>query len=195
MRHQRIWLVVAMLVLAACNRVDPSYSGIDVTGAKFGKDFRLVDPDGRVRTLADFRGKVVMLFFGFTQCPDVCPTALLRAAEVRKRLGAEGSNLQVIFITIDPERDTAALMREYTVAFDPSFIGLRTDLEGTRKVADDFNVYFEKIPTGKSYTMDHSAFSYVFDAQGRLRLVVRDDLSVDQVLADIRTIMKFSPSA
>jgi len=187
----RAWaLVIGLALLAACGREGVTYSGIDVTGSSFGKDFRLSDPDGRERTLANFRGEYVMLFFGFTQCPDVCPTALARAAQVRKRLGADGDRLQVIFVTVDPERDTAAVLRQYTAAFDPSFLGLRTDLQGTRKVADEFRVFYEKVATGGSYTIDHSAFTYVFDAQGKLRLMLRQDETAEQYVSDLRILMK-----
>jgi protein SCO1/2 len=179
-----------ILVLAGCGRGDVSYFGSDVTGASFGREFRLSDPEGKERTLADFRGNFVMLFFGFTQCPDVCPTALARAAEVRRQLGADGNKVQVIFVTIDPERDTAELLRQYTRAFDPTFIGLRGDPLATRKVAEEFHAFYQKVPTGGSYTMDHSAATYVFDPMGRLRLLLRHDQSVSQYVADLRNLMK-----
>jgi protein SCO1/2 len=188
----RISALVALPALASCDRNAVSYSGIDITGATFGGDFRLSDPDGRVRTLADFRGRYVMVFFGYTQCPDVCPTALARAADVRKRLGADGDKLQVIFVTVDPERDTAALLKEYMAAFDPTFFGLRTDLAGTRQVANEFRVFYEKVPTGSSYTMDHSAFTYVFDTQGRIRLMLRHDQTAEQFAGDLRKLMTAS---
>ena len=188
----RIGALVALPALASCDRNAPTYAGADITGAKFGGDFQLSDPDGRVRTLADFRGRYVMMFFGYTQCPDVCPTALARAAEVRKRLGADGDKLQVIFVTVDPERDTAALLKEYTAAFDPTFLGLRTDLAGTKKVADEFRVFYQKVLTGSSYAMDHSAFTYVFDTQGRIRLMLRHDQSAEQFAGDLRMLMKAS---
>ncbi len=185
-------LVVAtacVIGLAACGEA-PRFRGTDLTGADWGRDFSLQDPDGRTRTLADFRGKVVLLFFGFVQCPDVCPTALTRAKEVKRLLGADGEKLQVIFVTVDPERDGAALMREYTAAFDPAFLGLRADLEGTQRAAKEFKVFYEKVPTGSSYTINHSAMTYVFDAQGRLRLGLRHEQSADEVAGDLRTLMK-----
>lgn len=186
----RAGTLALMLVLAGCGRNGVSYFGSDVTGASFGRDFRLSDPAGHERTLADFRGNFVMLFFGFTQCPDVCPTALARAAEVRRQLGADGEKVQVIFVTIDPERDTPELLQQYTRAFDPTFLGLRGDSLATRKVAEEFHAFYQKVPTGGSYTMDHSAATYVFDPMGRLRLLLRHDQPVSQYVADLRILMK-----
>ena len=188
----RLLFLAGLLVLAACGQGGGTarFFGSDVTGSAFGKDFHLLDPDGHERSLADFRGKYVVMFFGYTQCPDACPTALARAAGVRTQLGSDGNKVQVIFVTVDPERDTGTLMREYTNAFDPSFLGLRSDLAGTRKVADDFRVFYQKIPTGSSYTMDHSALTYVFDAQGRLCLIWRPDQTVDECVSDLRALMK-----
>ena len=190
MRILRTGLLAVFVLLAACGREVVAYSGSDVTGANFGRDFQLADPDGRERSLADFRGKVVLLFFGFTQCPDVCPTALARAAEVRRQLGADGDRVQVIVVTVDPERDTAALLRHATTTFDPTFLGLRSDVQGTRRVADEFHVFYQKVPTGGSYTMDHTALTYVFDAKGRLRLLLRHDQTAAQYVSDLRTLMK-----
>ena len=170
------------------------FSSIDISGADFGRDFRLTDPDGKERTLADFRGKAVMLFFGFTQCPDVCPTTLARASEVRKKLGADVNRLQVIFVTLDPERDTPAVLKAYTAAFDAGFLGLYMDKERTRQVADAFHVYYHKVPTGGSY-MDHTAITYIFDPHGRIRLAVRHEQTAEQVAADLRTLIRSdSPS-
>lgn len=145
----RAALLGSVFLLAACKGSKPAFSSIDISGADFGRDFRLTDPDGRQRTLADFRGNAVILFFGFTQCPDVCPTALARAAEVRSKLGADAERLQVIFITLDPERDTPDVLRAYTAAFDTSFLGLYTDVENTSSVADAFRIFYRKAPTGQ----------------------------------------------
>lgn len=188
------WLTAALaLPLAGCDRSASTpaarFRGLDLTGTAYGRDFRLNDPDGRERTLADFRGRAVLLYFGFTQCPDVCPTALIRAAEVRKLLGADKDKLQVVFITVDPERDTAPMLREYTAAFDPSFLGLSGSLQRTRETADEFKVYYKKVPTGRSYTMDHSALSYVFDPHGRLRLALRHEQTADDYAHDIRLVL------
>lgn len=179
----------AALAATACQKAAPTFAGIDLTGADYGRDFSLQDPDGRTRTMADFRGKVVMLFFGFTQCPDACPTALARAAEVRRLLGPQADRLQVIFVTIDPERDGAAVLKEYTHAFDPSFLGLRADEAGTAAVAKEFKVIYRKVPTGSSYTMDHTAFTYVLDPQGRLRLALRHELSAQDAARDVSTLL------
>lgn len=163
---------------------------MDVTGADYGKDFSLFDTEGRVRTLADYRGKLVMIFFGFVLCPVVCPTALLRAVEVRKALGKDGERVQVLFVTLDPERDTAEVIKNYTNAFDPSFIGLYTDLAGTEAVAKAFHVYYEKVPSGDTYTIDHTAFTYVYDELGRLRLAVRHDQSSEKTAEDMRKLLR-----
>jgi protein SCO1/2 len=179
----------AATLLAACSKAPAGFASIDLTGADYGRGFSLEDGDGRTRTLADFRGQAVMLFFGFTQCPEVCPTALLKAAEVRRLLGPQGERLQVIFVTIDPERDTAAVMKQYTQAFDPAFLGLRTSAEGTAKVAAEFRAHYVKVPTGASYTMDHSTITYVLDPQGRLRLAMRHDLSAEDAARDIRVLL------
>ena len=179
--------LVGPLVLSGCSHQE--FGSLDVTGASFGRDFRLADEDGRMRTLQDFRGRVVLIFFGFTQCPDVCPTALARAADVMRRLGADAERLQVIFVTIDPERDTPAMLREYTRAFHPSFLGLSADLATTAAVAKDFRIFYQKVPTGGSYTMDHTAITYAFDPQGRLRLAIKHAQTADSVAADVRLLL------
>ena len=165
------------------------FAGIDLSDANYAKDFRLLDTEGRERTLAEFRGKAVLVYFGFTQCPDLCPTALARAVEVKKLLGADGARLQVIFITVDPERDTPQVIKEYMAAFDPSFLGLHGDLEKTQKTARDFKVYYRKVPTGSTYTMDHSSLSFAFDPQGRLRLALRHQLTAQDFANDFRILL------
>jgi len=191
-----IWLRACVLVLllpavlAGCDRQEAAFRGMDLTGADWGRELRLKDPDGRTRTLQEFRGSVVMVFFGFTQCPDICPTALARAAAVRKRLGADGEKLQVIFVTVDPDRDTPALLREYTAAFDPTFLALRGNDEETRRAAAEFKVSYEKVQTGASYTINHTALTYLFDGQGRLRLALRHSQDVDDYVADVRALLK-----
>ena len=188
----RLLFLAGLLGLAACGREGSTgrFFGSDVTGSEFGRDFQLLDPDGRERSLANFRGQYVVMFFGYTQCPDACPTALARATEVRKQLGEDADKVQVIFVTLDPERDSGVLMREYTGAFDPSFLGLRSDSAGTRKVAAEFRVFYQKVPTGSSYTLAHSTLSYVFDPQGRLRLVWQHDQTASECVSDLRTLMK-----
>lgn len=181
---------LAALSLTACDKMLPvRFNGIDITGANYAQDFQLTDPDGHERTVADFKGKAVMLFFGFTQCPDVCPTALVRAAEIRKMLGADGERLQVIFVTVDPERDSPVVLKAYTQAFDPSFLGLYGDLQKTSETAKAFKAFYKKVPTGSSYTMDHSAFSYVFDPAGKIRLALRHEQGAQECAEDLRKIL------
>ena len=183
--------LAAVASLAGCDRLLPErFNGVDITGANYAQDFRLTDADGRERTLADFKGKAVMMFFGFTQCPDVCPTSLVRAAEIRKLLGADGERLQVIFVTVDPERDSPVVLKAYTQAFDPSFIGLYGDMQRTSQTAKDFKVFYRKVPTGSSYTMDHSAFSYVFDPKGKIRIVLRHEQSAQECADDLRRLLR-----
>lgn len=180
-----------LLVLTACEQRHKSveFNALDITGAGFGRDFKLTDTQGQARSLADYRGKVVLMFFGFTQCPDICPTTLARAAQVRKRLGKAGEDLQVLFVTLDPERDDPALLAEYTQAFDASFVGLHTPVAATQKLTDDFRIFYRKVPTPGGYTIDHTALSYAYDRQGRLRLAVGHELSVEQVTADLRQLL------
>ncbi|MEI2457174.1 SCO family protein [Lysobacter firmicutimachus] len=177
-------------LLSACGGQRPlSLHGINLTGRDFARDFQLLDPQGRERRLAEFRGRPVLLFFGFTQCPDVCPTALTRAVQIRKLLGAQGERLQVIFVTLDPERDTPSVLDTYVRAFDPGFLGLYGDAERTARTAKDFRVVYAKVPTGASYTIDHSALSYVFDAEGALRIALRHEQSAQHCVDDIRQIL------
>jgi protein SCO1 len=165
------------------------FKGLDLTGAKYGRGFELRDADGKLRNLSEFKGKVVLLNFGFTQCPDVCPTALTRAVATKELLGKDADKLQVVFITIDPERDTPNVLQAYTAAFDKSFIGLAGDLEQTKKVANEFKVYFGKVPTGQSYTMDHTTFTYLFDPQGRFRIALRHEQSAQDNAHDIKILL------
>jgi protein SCO1 len=185
--------LAAMLVLPACQdkgQASPlQFKGLDLTGAKYGRGFELRDADGKARNLTEFRGKVVLLNFGFTQCPDVCPTALTRAVAIRELLGQDADKVEVVFITIDPERDTPTVLKAYMAAFDKRFIGLSGDVEATKKVAQEFKVYFGKVPTGNSYTMDHSTFTYLFDPQGRLRIALRHEQSVQEHANDIKILL------
>jgi protein SCO1/2 len=188
-------LVLAALTLAfaGCDRSGPAFKNMDITGADYGKDFTLADHTGKTRKLADFRGKVVVIFFGFTQCPDVCPITLAELKAVKERLGEDGNRLQVLFVTVDPERDTQKVLADYVPAFDPSFLGLYGDMAATAKVAKDFRVFYQKSPgkTPDSYTVDHTAGSYVFDPQGRLRLFARHG-NAENLDADIRTLLRTS---
>ena len=191
---QRRTLLTAMAAMAAsplaAHAAASAYTGIDITGSSIGPDFRLFYGDGKPASLLDFKGKYVLLFFGFTQCPDVCPTALSRAVETKKLLGADGDKLQVLFVTVDPERDTAALLAEYMRAFDPGFVGLRGDAAQTAKAAKDFKIFYRKVPSGSSYTMDHTAITYVFDATGKIRLAFKHDQTAQQCAADLRKLMQ-----
>jgi protein SCO1/2 len=167
-----------------------AFKGIDLTGAPYGQGFDLTDMNGQPRSLASFSGQVVMLFFGFVQCPDVCPTALNRAVQVMQLLGREqAARLQVLFLTVDPERDTPELLRDYMAAFDPRFLALRGTAEQTRQTADAFKVFYKKVPTGSSYTMDHTALSYLFDPQGHLRVALRHEQTADECAHDVRLLL------
>jgi protein SCO1 len=182
---------VLALGLVACGPQQPQFNNTDITGADYGKALQLADQTGKVRTLADFKGSAVLVFFGFTQCPDVCPTTLAEMKAVKTLLGEDGKRFQVLFVTVDPERDTAELLAQYMAAFDPTFLGLRGDAEATAKVAKDFKVFYQKVPgsTPDTYSMDHSAGSYIFDPQGRLRLYVRHGQPADKVSADIKLLL------
>jgi protein SCO1 len=183
-------VLVVLLGINACSPKPQFSSGsIDLTGIGYGEDFRLNGTDGNVHTMADFRGKVVMLFFGFTQCPDVCPTALVRAEEVRQKLKEDADRLQVIFVTLDPERDTPAILKSYTSAFSPGFLGMATDLENTRRTAASFKVFYQKVPTASSYTMDHSAITYLLDPSGKMRVGIRPAVSADDIVKDVRFLL------
>jgi protein SCO1/2 len=193
MRFQGIALLMVVAVLAGggCSERAVSFMSTDITGAEFGRDFHLNDHNGKPRSLADFRGSVVAMFFGYTQCPDVCPTSMTAMAEVMKQLGSDAKRVQVLFVTVDPERDTPPLLAQYVPQFHPSFLGLYGDVPATQRVAKDFKVFYEKRPgsTPTSYTIDHTAGTYVFDPQGRLRLFVKHGEKPDLVAADIRLLL------
>jgi protein SCO1/2 len=183
---------VATLGLAGCERFQAAaFKGIDITGAEYAKDLALSDPDGRRRSLAEFKGSVVVVFFGFTHCPDVCPTTMAELALVKRQLGADGQRLQAVFVTVDPERDTPELLKAYVTNFDPGFVALRGTPEETAAAAKHFKVFYAKVPgkTEGSYTVDHTAGAYVFDPQGRVRLFTRHGTGVDALLHDIRILL------
>jgi protein SCO1/2 len=191
---RRFWstIICSAALLAACDASGPQFRSTDITGADYGRTLELTDHTGKARSLADFRGKAVVLSFGFTHCPDVCPTTLADMAQVMRQLGPLAGRVQVLFVTVDPERDTQAALAKYVPAFDASFLGLRGDPEATRAAAKEFKVYFEKRP-GKQpgeYTVDHSAQSYVVDPQGRLRLFVRHERIGEDLAADLRTLLQ-----
>ncbi|KGD94170.1 photosynthetic protein synthase I [Achromobacter sp. RTa] len=187
-RRRLLLSSLALLALAGCGPEAPKLHGMDLSGMPDG-DFQLQDTDGQPRRLADYRGHPVMLFFGFTQCPDICPTALTRAVEIKGLLGADAAKLRVLFITVDPERDTPEILRAYTQAFDPGFIGLRGDAQQTRAAAQSFKVFYQKVPTGSSYTMDHTALTYVIDAEGKLRIALRHQQTAQECADDLRTVL------
>jgi len=184
--------VAATLGLAACSEPRPSFNAVDITGADYARDFSLKDADGKVRTLADFKGKVVVLFFGYAQCPDVCPTTMTEMAQVKQQLGSDGDKLQVLFVTVDPARDTPEVLKAYMGAFDPSFVALIPTADQLAATAKDFKVYFKKVEgkTPTSYSMDHSAASFVYDAQGRLRLYARYGAGVAPMVSDVKALLK-----
>jgi protein SCO1/2 len=186
--------IVAAMLLAACGPQAPTFKGADITGASFGRELALADHHGNARTLADFRGKAVVIFFGFTQCPDVCPTALSTLAEVMRRLGPDAARVQVLFVTIDPERDTAELLSRYVPVFDPSFLGLRGDAEATARVAKEFKILYQKVPgqTPDTYTMDHSAGLYLLDPQGRLRVFESHGQGAEAIAHDLAQLLRSS---
>jgi len=190
----RLAAAVLALVLAACSPDGPKFLASDVTGSSFGREFSLQDPAGKTRTLADFRGKAAVVFFGYTQCPDVCPTTLSTLAETMKLLGPDADRVQVIFITVDPERDSPALLAEYVPAFDKRFLGLSGNAEATERVAKEFKVIYQKQPgaTPTTYTMDHSAGVFLFDPQGRLRLYARNGQGPDAFAHDLRELLRAS---
>ncbi len=189
----RFFMVLLLAgLLASCSDGKPSFKNTDITGADYAKGFSLTDHTGKARTLADFKGKVVSIFFGFTHCPDVCPSTLAEMKGVLDKLGPDDAKrVQVLFVTIDPERDSQALLANYVPAFHPSFIGLVGSPEATAKMAKDFKVFYQKVPgkTPGSYTMDHSAGSYVYDPQGRLRLFVRHGMPLEGLVADFKLLL------
>ncbi len=177
-------------LLAGCGQ-SPHFFSTDITGARFGRDFALTDSAGQVRRLADYRGKAVVIFFGYTQCPDVCPTTLSGMAETMKLLGEDAKRVQVLFITLDPERDTREVLAAYVPQFDPSFVGLSADLATTAATAKEFKVFYQRQPgsTPKTYTIDHTATSYAYDPQGRLRLLVQYSEPPQDLAADLKLLL------
>ena len=179
-------------LLAACQPDKPQFRSIDITGVDYAKDFALTDFSGKPRTLADFKGKAVVMFFGFTQCPDVCPTTMTQMAQVKRLLGPDGDKLQVLFVSIDPERDTPEVLKAYMGSFDPSFLGLyAASPDALAALAKDYKIYYKKVDgkTPTSYSMDHSAQSYIYDPQGRLRLYSRYGSAPQAVAEDIKLLL------
>ena len=204
---RRVWLrrgqtvVLALLcgaAFTACKDAvsvreggSPAFHGVDITGAEYARTLSLTDQYGQPRTLADFKGKVTLVFFGFTQCPDVCPATMAELAQIKAKLGADGNRVQGVFVTLDPERDTTEMLKAYMGGFDPSFIALRGTLEQTAAAAKEFKVYYAKVP-GKSpgtYSLDHTAGSYVFDTHGKVRLFVRYGSGAEALTADLTALL------
>ena len=188
---------MATAALAGCDRLGfggpakPAFNGVDITGADYGRDLALPDVDGKPRTLADFAGSVCVVFFGYTHCPDVCPTTMAELAAIKQAFGADGARLQAVFVTVDPERDTAADLKRYVTSFDPAFVALRGTPEQTLAAAKAFRVFYAKVPVkgGDGYTIDHTAGSYVFDAGGRLRLFERYGTPAEALKADLKRLL------
>ena len=188
----RLVALVAAVLVAACDPGKPSFKSVDVTGADFGRELKLTDHTGKPRTLADFQGKVVVVFFGFTQCPDVCPTTLVEMKAVKEKLGKDGERVQVLFVTVDPERDTPELLAKYVPAFDPTFIGLYGDAEATARTAKEFKVFYKKVPGSSptNYSVDHTAALYIYDPSGRLRLFAKHAQGADALAQDIKLLLE-----
>ncbi|HEY2864944.1 MAG TPA: SCO family protein [Casimicrobiaceae bacterium] len=188
------WLTALLvaLVVVACGPASPRFQGSDVTGASFGRDFRLTDHNGKPRTLADFRGKAVVVFFGYTQCPDFCPTTMSELAAAMQKLGPDASRVQVLFVTVDPDRDTRDVLARYVPAFDPSFLGLYGDEKATAETAKEFKIIYQKQPGREpgSYSVDHSAGTYIFDPQGRLRVYESYGPGPEVYAHDLREVLK-----
>lgn len=194
------WLAITALLIALSVGAiawfepapSPTLGSIDLSEARYAQDFRLQDPDGAWRTLADYRGKTVMLIFGFTQCPDVCPAALAKAADVKQQLGADAADVQVLFISLDPERDTPAILRAFADSFGAGIVPLRGDVELTRQTAEAFKVYYRKVPLAGSYSLDHSAMVYLYDRAGQVRRALSPQLDAVGQAAEVRAVLSMS---
>jgi protein SCO1/2 len=206
-RRAALLALAASLCLAACDqaakpgkpaaapKVEAKFNAVDITGADYARKLSLPDYDGRPRDLSEFKGKLIFIFFGYTQCPDVCPTTMAELAEVKRRLGADGARVQGVFVTIDPERDTSVLLKAYLHGMDPSFLGLRGTMDQTEAVSREFKVFYQKVPTSNGgYTMDHTAGAFVFDTTGQVRLFARYGLGVDALTADLKQLLAAAPA-
>lgn len=191
---QIIGLLVFAVLLAACDKAgapQQKFSAVDITGAPWGKDFHLTDHNGRARSVADFKGKAVVLFFGYTNCPDMCPMTMYKLATAVKKLGKDAERVQVLFVTLDPKRDTPEVLKQYVPAFHPTFLGMIGDEQTTDQTAKEFKVFYQhqKPDASGFYTVDHMGPAFVFDPQGRLRLFVSDQHSAEVVAEDLRTLL------
>jgi len=187
---RRFFLAIPGVLLLACSPAPEGFRNTDLTGATFGRQLQLTDHEGKSRTLADFRGKVIVIFFGYTSCPDICPTMLSKLTQVMQALGPAAQSVQVLFVTLDPERDSGERLKEFVPWFHPSFLGLRGDAAQTKAAADEFRVFSarKEVGSGIGYVLDHSSGAYVFDPAGRLRLYVKDSVGADDIAADIRLL-------
>ena len=186
----RLFLITLALLLAGCDS-RPQFVNTDISEAGYARDFALTGHNGKPRTMADFRGKAVVIFFGYTQCPDVCPTTMTGMAEALKLLGGDAAKVQVLFVTVDPERDTQQLLAQYVPVFNPSFLGLYADAQTIARTAQEFRVFYKKQPgsTPTTYTVDHSAGSYVYDPQGRLRLYIKHGEKPEVIAKDLKLLV------
>ena len=199
--RRSLLLAAGLALLAGCQKapdaagggpsVGGAFQGVDITGAAYAKELSLPDPDGKLRTLAEFKGQVVVLFFGYTQCPDVCPATMAELAAVKRELGDEGKRVTGIFVSVDPERDTPEVLKAYVQAFDPAFVALRGTDEQVKAAAKEFKIFYAKVP-GKaegSYTMDHTAGSFLFDPQGRVRVFTRYGTGAAALQNDLKLLL------
>lgn len=191
LRYLAVLFTSCLLLACGTDEREPPFNSTDITGANYARGFTLTDHTGARRTLEDYKGKVVTVFFGFTQCPDVCPTALSIMSDVMKRLGSESERVQVLFITVDPERDTQEMLAHYAPAFDERFVGLYGTLDETAEVAKEFRVYYAKAgdTSGMNYTIDHSTGTFVFDTSGKLRLHVRHAETAEKIAEDLQRLL------
>ena len=189
-----VGLAAGVLLTSCTSKVEPTFLSTDITNANFGRDFRLTDHNGRIRSLNDFKGKVVVLFFGYTNCPDICPITMGKLAVAMKKLGKDAKRVQVLFVSINPEHDTSALLKQYVTTFNPTFLGLSGDMQNTRNIAKEFKVTFQKQAgkTQDNYTMDHSTGTYIYDTVGRIRLYVNSSKSADVFSHDILELLRTS---
>jgi protein SCO1 len=186
-------LVLLVLFLPACsNTTSPKFLSTDITGANFGGDFKLPDQSGNIRTLADFKGKAVVLFFGYTNCPDACPTTMANIAAAMRKLGPDAKRVQVLFVSVDPERDTPEVLKQYVSGFDPAFLGLSGDVETTKKITSDFKAFYQTKAAAKTghHDVDHSTGTYIYDTKGNLRLYVTNENGADVFAHDIAELLK-----
>lgn len=193
--YQAITLLALAVLLAACQKADPppqKFSSVDITGGSWGKDFHLTDHNGKARSIADFKGKAVVLFFGYTNCPDMCPMTMYKLATAVEKLGKDADRVQVLFVTLDPKRDTPAILKQYAPAFHPTFLGMYGDEKTTQETAKEFKTFYQhqKPDASGFYTVDHMGPSFIFDPQGRLRLFAADQQSADMIAQDLLTLLK-----